>query len=407
MEQVRFGMIGAGNIGNTHIKNFMEGKIECGVLTAIADLNPKKLEAVKEKYAENPLMKDVQFFDSDESLIASGACDVVIVGIPHYDHPTVAIKALKAGLHIVVEKPAGVYTKQVKEMIEEAKKHPDQLFGIMFNQRTNPYFKKMKEMIENGDLGEIKRTNWLITDWYRTQTYYDSGDWRATWSGEGGGVLMNQAPHNIDLFWWIAGMVPTKVRAFCHAGKWHDIEVEDDVTAYFEYENGATGCFITTTGDCPGTNRFEICGTRGKLVYENVVTGSGKDQKKNTLTFHKLSVDEREYNVSGDSGNGMKKPSFEVEEIEIDAPNPQHAGILSNVAKAALGIEPLYARAEEGLYGVQLANAMILSSWLGETVELPLNDDLYYEELMKRVKTSRRKAPVKDSGAAVDLDGTY
>ncbi len=407
MEQVRFGMIGAGNIGNSHIKNFMEGKIECGVLTAVADLKPKKLEAVKAKYADNPKIKDVQFFDSDEALIASGACDVVIIGTPHYDHPTVAIKALKAGLHIVVEKPAGVYTKQVKEMIEEAKKHPDQLFGIMFNQRTNPYFKKMKEIIENGELGEIKRTNWLITDWYRTQNYYDSGDWRATWSGEGGGVLMNQAPHNIDLFWWIVGMVPTKVRAFCHAGKWRDIEVEDDVTAYFEYENGATGCFITTTADCPGTNRFEITGTKGKLVYENVVSGPAADQKKkNTLTFYKLSVDEKEYNRA-DTTSGMMKPAFDVVEIEIDAPNPQHVGILSNVAKAALGIEPLYARAEEGLYGVQMANAMILSSWLGETVDIPLNDDLYYEELMKRVKTSRRKDPVVDDGKVTDLDGTY
>jgi len=406
MEKVRFGMIGCGNIGGIHIKNFMDEKIECGVLTAIADLNPKKMEAVKEKYADNPLMKDVKCFKDDEELIASGTCDVVIVGIPHYDHPAVAIKALKAGLNVVVEKPAGVYTKQVKEMIEEAKNHPDQLFGIMFNQRTNPYFKKMKEMVANGDLGEIKRTNWIITDWYRAQCYYDSGDWRATWSGEGGGVLMNQAPHNIDLFWWIVGMVPTKVRAFCHAGKWHDIEVEDDVTAYFEYENGATGCFITTTGDCPGTNRFEISGTKGKLVYETVVTGNEKGQKKDKLTFTRLSVDEREYNRTA-TGTGMKKPPFTVEEIVISEPTPAHAGILSNMAKATLGIEPLYARAEEGLNGVQIANGMILSSWLGEEVTLPLDDEKYWEELQKRIATSRRKEVSAASAVAQDIEGTY
>ncbi len=406
MDKVRFGMIGAGNIGHTHMKNFMDGKIENGILTAVADLNPKKLEVVKEKYKDNPLLDNVKYFNSDEELINSGECDVVIIGVPHYDHPAIAIKALKAGLHIVVEKPAGVYTKQVKEMIEEAKKHPDQLFGIMFNQRTNPYFKKMKEMVAGGELGEIKRTNWLITDWYRTQTYYDSGDWRATWSGEGGGVLLNQAPHNIDLFWWIVGMVPKKVRAFCHQGKWRDIEVEDDVTAYFEYENGATGIFITTTGDTPGTNRFEVTGTMGKLVYENVVSGNGDDRKRtNTLTFYKNSVDEREFNAN-DKGSGMKKPPFDVIEIKIDEPNPQHAGILSNVANAALGIEPLYARAEEGINGVELANAMILSSWKDETITLPINEDLYYEELMKRVKTSRRKE-VAESDGVVDLDGTY
>ena len=391
MDKVRFGMIGAGNIGQMHIKNFMEGKIGDGVLTAVADLVPEKLAAVKEKYKDNPLLNNVQFFHDDEELIASGACDVVIIGVPHYFHPPIAIKAMKAGLNVVSEKPAGVYTRQVKEMIAESKKH-DTLFGIMFNQRMNPYFKKMREIIASGQLGQIKRTNWIITDWYRAQSYYDSGDWRGTWSGEGGGVLFNQAPHNIDLFWWITGMVPTKVRAFCHFGKWHDIEVEDDVTAYFEYENGATGCFITTTGDLPGTNRFEVTGTRGKLVYE--------DKK---LIWTKAPVDEREYNLT--AKEGMKRVPCETEVITIDEPNPAHSGILTNVARAILGKEPLYAKGEEGLNGVEMADAMLLSAWTGKEVSLPIDDDLYYEELMKRVKTSRRKEGV--AAVLTDLEGTY
>ncbi len=393
MEKVRVGLIGAGNIGQTHIKNLMEGNIENGVLTAIADLNEKKHDATKEKYKDNPAMQSVTFFKSGDELIASGLCDLVIIAVPHYDHPVLGIRALKAGLHILVEKPAGVYTNQVKELNEEAKKHPDQIFGIMFNQRTNPSFKKMRELIANGELGEIKRTNWIITDWYRAQSYYDSGDWRATWSGEGGGVLFNQAPHNIDLFWWITGMIPKKVRAFCHFGKWHDIEVEDDVTAYFEYENGATGCFITTTADCPGTNRFEVTGTRGKIIYE--------DKK---LTFTRLEVDEREYNRT--TTNGMKKPSCTVEEILPDGPITAHAGILSNVCNAILGIEPLYARGEEGIHGVELADAMLLSAWTNKEVTLPIDGDEYYAELQKRVATSRRKATVA-SDVAQDLDGTY
>lgn len=392
MDKVRFGMIGAGNIGQMHMKNFMEGKITDGILTAVADLVPEKLEKTKEKYKDNPLMAGVQFFPDDEALIRSGACDVVIVGVPHYDHPKIAMKAMKAGLHVVVEKPAGVYTKQVKEMNEEAKKH-DTLFAIMFNQRTNPYFKKMREIIASGALGEIKRTNWIITTWYRAQSYYDSGDWRATWSGEGGGVLFNQAPHNIDLFWWITGMVPSKVRSFCHFGKWHDIEVEDDVTAYFEYPNGATGCFITTTADCPGTNRLEVTGTLGTLIYDN-----------GTLTWKKLSIDEREYNRT--TKDGMKKPPFTTEEIVLDEPNPQHSGILSNVAAAVLGKEDLYARGEEGIVGVELADAMLLSAWLGQEVTLPIDEDLYFEELQKRVKTSRRKTTA-NGGAVTDLEGTY
>ena len=391
MDKVRFGIIGCGNMGSGHFKNFMEGKIEDGVLTAVADLKPEKLDAVREKFADNPLLRDVRFFKNDEELIASGACDAVVIAVPHYFHPEIAIKAMKAGLHVVVEKPAGVYTRQVKEMIGEAKKH-DTLFGIMLNQRTNPYFKKMREIIASGELGAVKRTNWIITNWYRAQSYYDSGDWRGTWSGEGGGVLFNQAPHNIDLFWWVTGLVPVRVRAFCHFGKWHDIEVEDDVTAYFEYENGATGCFITTTADLPGTNRFEVTGTRGKLVYEN-----------KRLYWTKAPVDEREYNVT--AKDGMKQLPCETEEIVLNEPITGHSGILSNVAKAALGKEPLYARGEEGLIGVEIADAMLLSTWLDRTVSLPIDDDLYYDELMKRVKTSRRKENVVST--VTDLEGTF
>jgi len=392
MDKVRVGVVGVGNMGTTHVKLLMENKIENAVLTAICDRNEKKIEAIKEKFKDDPRMQEIACFTNADDLIASGKCDLVTIAVPHYDHPTIAIKVLKAGLHVMVEKPAGVYTKQVKEMIEEAKKRPDQIFGIMFNQRTNPYFKKMREIIASGELGEVRRTNWIITNWYRAQIYYDSGDWRATWAGEGGGVLMNQSPHNIDLFWWITGMVPTKVRAFCHFGKWHNIEVEDDVTAYFEYENGATGCFITSTADAPGTNRFEITCSKGKMVYEN---------KKIMLT--RLEEDLRDYTFSTE--DGMGKPASKTEEIVLDEPNPQHAGILNNIANAILKIEPLYARGEEGINGVQIANGMLLSAWLGKEVSIPLDDDLYYEELQKRVKTSKKKENVKE--VVTNLDGTY
>lgn len=399
MEKVRFGIIGAGNIGSTHIGNLLGGKVENGVLSAVADRIPAKIEAVKKKHAENPALKDVTFFAEGDELLASGKCDAVVICVPHYDHPAFAMKALEKGLNVIVEKPAGVYTKQVEEMNAAAAKS-DKLFGIMFNQRTNPYFKKMKEIIASGELGEIRRTNWIITDWYRAQTYYDSGDWRATWSGEGGGVLFNQAPHNIDLFWWITGMFPKSVRSFCHFGKWHDIEVEDDVTAYFEYENGATGTFITTTADCPGTNRFEICGSKGKLLYEKV-------QKKETLTKFILEIDERDYTKTAQ--NGMKKPAYTVEEVTVepnDEKHSQHCGILNNFANAVLGIEELYAKGEEGIRGVMLADGMLLSSWKNETVSFPIDSDEYYEELQKRVKTSRRKEAVAPA-AVTDLEGTY
>ena len=388
MEKVRYGIVGVGNMGTGHAKKFLSGGVTNGVLTAICDLKPAKIEAVLKLEFEGAA--SLATFSDYKEMFASGLVDAVIVAVPHYFHPTITIDALNAGLHVICEKPAGVYTKQVKEMNAVAEKS-DKLFTMMFNQRTNCLYRKMHEMIKNGELGEIKRVNWIITDWYRSQSYYDSGDWRATWRGEGGGVLFNQCPHQLDLLQWVTGMMPARVHTFCHFGKWHDIEVEDDVTAYLEYENGATGVFVTTTADAPGTNRFEITGNKGKLVCE--------DKK---LMFYKLETPEREFNATYKGGFGH--PKAEVIEVETDGQNPQHAGILNNFSNAILGIEPLFVQGAEGLRGVELMDSMLLSTWLGKTVELPIDDDLYLAELNKRIATGRRKEGVD---VVLDTDGTY
>ena len=386
MDKVRFGIVGCGNMGSGHAKNFMDGKVENAELVALCDINPKKLA-----YYRDELKAPLAYFESCEEMCKSGLIDCLLICTPHYIHPDLAILAMDNNLHCIVEKPAGVYTLQVKQMLERHKKS-DKILGIMFNQRTNPAFKKMKAMISEGKIGEIKRTNWIITDWYRTQFYYDSGSWRATWAGEGGGVLYNQCPHQLDLFQWIIGMQPTKVHAFCHYGKWHDIEVEDDVTCYCEYPNGATGVFITTTADAPGTNRFEVTGTKGTLIFEN-----------NKLYFKELEVDEREHCRTCETG--FEKPKCKpTVEVELEGKNTQHVGILNNVANAILGLEPIYAPAEDGLAGVQLANAMHLSSWLNESVTLPINDELFYEELKKRIAISKPRENVNDD--VVESQGT-
>jgi predicted dehydrogenase len=288
------------------------------------------------------------------------------------------------------EKPAGVYTKQVKEMNAAAEKS-GLVFAMLFNQRTNCLYREMHRIIHSGDLGAIKRVSWIITDWYRPQSYYDSGAWRATWEGEGGGVLLNQCPHNLDLFQWICGM-PSKVRAFCHNGKWHDIEVEDDVTAYFEYPNGATGTFITTTADAPGTNRFEVTGELGKLVCEN-----------NELTFYQLAENERTFCKT--AKGGFDAPKYTVKKVETDGSNEQHVGVLKAFTGRILKGTPLIAEGKEGIFGLTLSNAMFLSSWLDTTVTLPLDEDRFLEELNKRRKTSRLKP--EGSGTVFNTEGSY
>ena len=378
MEKVRFGIVGCGNMGTGHSRHFREGNVTNGVLTAVCDINEKKFAGFKERFGES-----IAYFNNAEDMYKSGLCDCVIICTPHYSHTDLAILAMDYNLNCIVEKPAGVYTLQVKEMLARAEKS-DKILGIMFNQRTNPAFKTMKKMIAEGKIGDIKRTNWIITDWYRTQYYYDTGAWRATWAGEGGGVLYNQSPHQLDLFQWIIGMQPSKVHAFCHYGKWHDIEVEDDVTCYVEYPNGATGVFITTTADAPGTNRFEVTGTLGTLIFEN-----------NKLYYKQLLKDERVHCMEADKGFEAPE-ALPTVEIELEGDNPQHLGILNNIANAILGLEPVYAPAKDGLAGVQLANAMHLSSWLGESVTLPINDELFYEELKKRIAISKVRTVVND-----------
>ncbi len=384
MDKVRFGIVGCGNMGTGHAKNFLAGKITNGVISAVCDINADKFAFFKENFGDS-----IKYFDDAEAMFKSGECDVVMICTPHYSHPDLAILAMDNDLNCIVEKPAGVYTLQVKKMLERAE-NSDKILGIMFNQRTNPVFKKMRQMIKDGELGEIKRTNWIITTWYRSQKYYDSGAWRATWAGEGGGVLYNQAPHQLDLFQWIVGMMPTKVRAFCHFGKWHNIEVEDDVTCYCEYPNGATGVFITTTADAPGTNRFEITGTKGTLIFDN-----------NKLFFTKLKVDEREHCYSTETPFGAPE-KFNTVEIEINEEYPMHSGICNNIANAILGLEDVYAPAKDGINGVELANAMHLSSWLDKTISLPIDDELFYEELKKRIASSKIKENVTER---VDAQG--
>ena len=385
MSKIRLGVIGVGNMGRSHCKNIKERKCPEIELVAIAERNSKRIQAMKDDGYEG-----VTYFEDAEAMMDSGLIDSVLVAIPHYQHAEYAIMAMKKGLHVMVEKPAGVYTKQAREMNDVAKES-DVVFAMMFNQRTNHIYRKAKELVSSGQLGKLRRVNWMITNWYRPQRYYDSGDWRATWSGEGGGVLLNQCPHQLDLLQWICGL-PVSVHAFLKFGQWHDIEVEDDVTAYMEFENGATGCFVTTTGDAYGTNRLEIQLEKGKIVIEG-----GK------IRVWEFAMSEPEFSKTTD--DPFAKIEKKELEIETDGMNEQHYGVMNAFAGAILRGEPLVAKGEEGINGLMLSNAMHLSAWTESKVTLPIDEDLYYDELMKRVKTSRRKTTTVEIVA--DTSNTY
>ena len=384
MDTVRVGIIGLGGMGSNHAGYLSRGEIPGARLAAVCDVDPARLQNVSEKYGE-----DVQAFDSADVLFEANCIDAVIVATPHYFHPPLVTQALERGYHAMSEKPAGVYTKQVRQMNEVAAKS-DRVFGVMFNQRTRGDHQKLKELVESGELGEIKRTIYIINDWFRAQSYYDSGGWRATWAGEGGGVLANQCPHNLDLWQWICGM-PERIRAFCHFGKYHDIEVEDDVTAYAEYANGATGVFITSTGEAPGTNRLEISADNGKVVLEG-----GK------ITFWRTRVPSSQF--LKEWPNGFGSPEVWKCEVPFRGGGEEHRGITKNWVQAIRQGTPLLASGDEGVRGVELANAMMLSTWTDDWVDIPVDEERFYEELQKLVAQSEVK---KQGGKVMNVDGTF
>ncbi len=378
MEKVRVGVIGVGNMGGAHVKSIMEGKIADAVVTAVADINPDRLRLMKETYEGA-----FACFDTSEELLDSGLVDAIIIATPHYDHPSLAIAAFSRGLHVLSEKPTGVYTRQVREMNEAADKAGVK-FGVNFCQRTVSSYRWIKEAVDSGKYGRIRRVVWHITKWYRSQGYYNSGAWRATWAGEGGGVLLNQCPHNLDLLQWFCGM-PVKLRAFCHVAKWHDVEIEDDVTAYMEYANGATGVFITSTGDAPGTNRLEIVMDGATII--------GEDRDKVTL----IELDEPEPIFSAKTADGtyenFAQPQKTVITPTLPDPMPGTAseGVISAFIASILHDTPMVADGREGIKSLTLSNAMYLSSWLDRDIVLPVDEDLFYEELKKRIATSKHK----------------
>lgn len=368
MEKIRLGVIGFGNMGTGHCSMISGGRVPDMELAAICDTSPDRVAAAKAQYPS------VAVFDNATDLYKSGLCDLVIIASPHYDHTAQAMEAFSYGLHVIVEKPAGVYTSQVLEM-NAAAKESGKVFAIMYNQRTNPIYQKVREMVQSGKLGHIKRISWVITDWYRPQSYHDSCAWRSTWKTEGGGALINQNPHQLDLWQWMFGM-PDKITSFVSFGKYYDIEVEDEVTAYFEYENGTTGTYITSTGETPGTNRLEIACDMGKIVVEN-----------DSITFDQNEISEREFNQTFKGVFGA--PQWNRYKVPVDNISEQHVGIFKNVAANILRGEALLAPGCEGINGLTISNAIHYSAWTKSTVDVrdfPHED--FYNLLQEKIRNS-------------------
>ena len=382
MENVRYGVIGIGNMGTSHSGWLAGGKIPGATLTAVCDIDEKRRAWAKENLPE------VAVFEDYKELLDSSLVDAVIIAVPHYLHPEMAIESLKRNINTMVEKPAGVYASQIREMNAEAEKHPDVNIAMMFNQRTNPLYQKVKEILDAGTIGELRRVTWIITSWWRTQKYDDSSAWRATWAGEGGGVLVNQAPHQLDLLQWLCGM-PSLMEAHLKYGSHRDITVEDDVTAYFEYPNGATGTFITCTHDALGTDRLEIHGDNGKIIItDSKCVTVKKMDKPEDVWNHELDFRQMLALVKGQTQQKLyTEETFECPENW----DQQHIDVLINFTNAIAKGEELIAPGAEGIKAVEIANAMFLSDWLGHAVTIPVDDELFYAKLQEKVQEEKNR----------------
>lgn len=386
MNEVRIGVIGLGNMGTSHARKIYDGKVSRMKLGAICDIAENRRAYAKENFP------DVEVFDDAEAMMKSGLVDAIVISVPHYDHPQLAIKGFENGLHVLVEKPAGVHTKQVLEMNAAAAKS-DKVFGIMYNQRTNPVYKQLRNMIQRGDLGKIKRAAWIITDWYRPQIYHDSCTWRSTWKTEGGGALINQNPHQLDLWQWLFGM-PDRIMSHVSFGKYYDIEVEDDVTAFMEYENGMTGVYITSTGEAPGVNRLEISCDMGFI-----------EVTKDKISFKRNVESEREFNEKNRTAIFGKPECWDCV-IPAEGENPQHLGIFRNFTAAILDGTPLLAPGEEGVNGLTISNAIHYSAWTNGWADVKNFDHEGYYNLLQD-KIAKSTVVKKEIQMTVDVKGSH
>lgn len=365
MEQVRLGIVGIGGIGAKHAALVYSGAVKDMVLGAVCSTQEKRKVWAEENIPGVPF-----YFDYTE-MLNSKKIDAVLIVTPHYMHPDMSIAAFQRGLHVLTEKPTGVYTKQIEQM-NAAAQESGCVFSVMYNNRALGKYKKLKELLDEGMLGKISRRIWVDLDWYRTDAYYGSSPWRATYKGEGGGVLMNQASHTLDMWCWLFGL-PSVVAAQCSFGRFHAIEVEDDVSALLQYADGSVGNYITGTGETPGTNRLEVYGQKGKLILEN-----------DKLTFYRLQMPEREFNrINTDI---YAKPAYDVVEIPFAEEGDPYVAVLQNFTDCIIHNVQNIWDGTTGINGVMLANAMVQSTWENDRVALPLDAEHYYQLLQAHMQ---------------------
>lgn len=363
---VKIGIIGAGRQGGKYIKFFLENRMKNAELKAICDIDVGRFDEVDPSHI-------CEHYTDYKLMLSKKTIDAIIIDTPHYLHPVIALEAVKYDIHVLSDKPLGVDAYTVKKLKNELSGRKLK-FGVLFNQRMLPVYQRIKEIIENQELGKLKRCVWEVTDWYRPQKYYDIGGWRSTWKGEGGGVLINQCVHNIDMIQHLFGM-PLKINSSIEYGVYHKTEIDDSVVANFMYSDGFMCTLISSTGETPGTNRLEISGTKGKLVFDVF----------DKLKFELNDIPEDVFSNETSSPRYMLKfgkPGVTRKEEKINTNTEAHVMCIQDFINAIVYDRKPSADYYDGLACVQIINAIYYSDWKGKKVELPV-DELEFKKMLE------------------------
>ncbi len=380
MKKVRYGIIGVGVQGKKYADLIQSGKMENSVLTALCTTSEEKKTKLEDEY------QDVSVFLDYKDMIKSKEVDAIITTCPSQYHTEIARNALVMGVSVLNEKPAGINSRQVSNLnaiYKRFKSKNNVSYGLVFNQRTNTIYQEIKKIIETKQLGDFRRINWIQNSWYRPKEYYESGFWRAKYSQEGGGLIINQAQHTLDLFYYMVGL-PKKVFAKTLLGYQRDITTDSDVSVIFEYENGATGNYVSCTHDMMGTDRLEIDLSGGKIIVEN--------EQCTIYTFFK---DEKEVNLTYSNAEYKNIENIFIDKKIItnqnNAPDKQYLMIIENFSNNILNGEPLIADGLDSGFSVQMSDAINLSNYYGKELTIPVDEDDYLKFLAGKIIAENKK----------------
>lgn len=371
-KKVRMAIIGIGNMGRTYACNIADGFVEGMELTAVCCRNEEGRRWAKERLGEGLVLVD----STDKLFELEDVFDAVLIVTPHKIHPELTIKAFEKGYHVFCDKPAGITARDARRMIESGKR-AGKAYAMMFHNRTMPVYEKIKEMLTLGEVGELLRIDYVNTKPYRTKCYHTSSPWRSSFEHEGGGLLINQGQHYLDLWQWLFGM-PKRLTATIDYGKYNDFTVDDNCTIYMEFAGGVRGRFFSSTGEPAGEERIEVVGTKAKLVCLD-----------GTLTVSRYERSTKEWYETNTEPFGKLK--IEKEVITYEPCKAPYVVMLQNFSDHLRKGVALIADGYDGYRTLQLSNAAYTSSWLEKEIELPVEETVFAQLLNEAVKKEQEK----------------